>query len=49
MKKGDIVKVVCEDWDKLGLISEVTDDKLIRIGKNWFELENCKVTILHES
>ena len=46
--KGDIVKLVCEDGtDKLGLISEVADDTMIRIGRNWFDLTDCEVTVLH--
>jgi hypothetical protein len=46
--KGDIVKVVCSDGsDKLGLISEVVDDTMIRIAMNWFDLTDCEVTVLH--
>lgn len=46
--KGDIVKVVSPDGsDKLGLISEVVDDTMIRIAKNWFDLSDCEVTVLH--
>jgi hypothetical protein len=48
LNKGDIVKVVCPDGsDKLGLISEVGDDTMIRIAKNWFDLTDCEVTVLH--
>lgn len=44
---GDIVKIVCNDTDKLGLISEVVDDTMIRIAKNWYDLSECEVTVLH--
>jgi len=47
LHKGDIVKVVCEDYEKLGLISEDPDGRMVRVGKNWFDLENCEVTVLH--
>ena len=46
--KGDIVKVICPDGkDKLGLISEVGDDTMIRIASNWYDLTDCEVTVLH--
>jgi hypothetical protein len=46
--KGDIVKIVCPNkGDKLGLISDVVDDRMVLIGKNWFDLQDCEVTLLH--
>lgn len=53
--KGDIVKIVGahkrlttgEMIDKLGLISEVVDDTMIRVGKNWYLLEEHEVVLLH--
>jgi hypothetical protein len=46
--KGDIVKVVCPNkGDKLGLISDVVDDRMILIGNKWYDLQDCEVTLLH--
>lgn len=53
--KGDIVKitgahlrlVTGEKIDKLGLISEVVDDTLIRVGKNWYQTEDFEIEVLH--
>jgi hypothetical protein len=48
LQKGDIVKIVCPNkGDKLGLISDVVDDRMLLIGMNWFDLESCEVTLLH--
>ena len=47
-RRGDIIKIVCPNrGDKLGLISDVVDDRMILIGKNWFDLEECEATLLH--
>jgi len=53
--KGDIVKIVGahkrlttgEMIDKLGLISEVVDDTMIRVGKNWYLTEEFEIELLH--
>lgn len=53
--KGDIVKIVGahkrlatgEMIDKLGLISEVVDATMIRVGKNWYLLDEVEVELLH--
>lgn len=46
--KGDIVKIVCPNkQDKLGLISDAVDDRMVLVGKRWFDLEECEVTVLH--
>lgn len=45
--KGDIVKITAEGTDKLGLISEVVDDTMIRVGKNWYQLEDFEIEVLH--
>lgn len=45
--KGDIVKITAENTDKLGLISEVVDDTMIRVGKNWYLLEEFEIELLH--
>ncbi len=55
LQKGDIVKitgahtrlVTGEQIDKLGLISEVVDDTMIRVGKNWYLLEEFEIELLH--
>lgn len=48
MLKGDIVKIVCPNkQDKLGLISDTVDDRMILVGKRWFDLHECEVTVLH--
>lgn len=44
---GDIIKLTCDGAEKLGLISEVGDDTMIRIAKNWYDLTDCEVTVLH--
>lgn len=45
--KGDIVKITAEGTDKLGLISEVVDDTMIRVGKNWYLTEEFEIELLH--
>lgn len=53
--KGDIVKITAahkvlatgEMIDKLGLISEVVDDTMIRVGSKWFMLGEVEVELLH--
>lgn len=45
--KGDIVKVSAENIDKLGLISEIVDDTMIRVGKSWYLLEEVDIKLLH--
>ena len=45
--KGDIVKITAEGTDKLGLISEVVDDTMIRVGKNWYLAEEFEIELLH--
>ena len=47
LNKGDIVKVVCDDYEKLGLVSEEPDGTMVQVGKKWFDLEDCEVTVLH--
>jgi hypothetical protein len=48
LHEGDIVKIICPDKsDKLGLISEVADDTMIRIGKDWYDIRDCEVVVLH--
>lgn len=47
LKKGDIVKITAENTDKLGLISEVVDDTMIRVGKNWYLTEEFEIELLH--
>lgn len=44
---GDIIKMTSEDTEKLGLISEVGDDTMVRIAKNWYDLDEFEVTVLH--
>jgi hypothetical protein len=44
---GDIIKLEAEGTEKLGLISEVGDDTMVRIATNWYDLEEFEVTILH--
>jgi len=47
LQKGDIIKISSETTDKLGLISEVIDDKLIRVGKHWYSIEEFEIEVLH--
>ena len=48
LQTGDIVKIVCPTkGDKLGLISDVVDDRMVLIGKRWYDLQDCEVTVLH--
>lgn len=44
---GDIIKLESDETEKLGLISEVGDDTMVRIAKNWFDLTEYEVTVLH--
>lgn len=45
--KGDIVKITNTTTDKLGLISEVVDDTIFRVGKNWYNFEDYEIEVLH--
>ena len=45
--KGDIVKITNKETDKLGLISEVVDDTIFRVGKNWYNFKDFKIEVLH--
>lgn len=45
--KGDIVKITALGIDKLGLISEVVDGTMIRVGKKWYMLGEVEVELLH--
>ena len=47
LRKGDIVKITNETTDKLGLISEVVDDTIFRVGKNWYNFEDYEIEVLH--
>lgn len=44
---GDIIKLESDGTEKLGLISEVGDDTMVRIAKNWYDLDEFEVTVLH--
>lgn len=45
--KGDIIKLTAKGTDKLGLISEVVDDTMIRVGKNWYLTDEFEIEVLH--
>lgn len=45
--KGDIVKISNETTDRLGLVSEVVDDTIFRVGKNWYNFEDYEIEVLH--
>lgn len=45
--KGDTVKITAENTDRLGLISEVVDDTMIRVGSRWYDFEEYDVQLLH--
>ena len=47
LQKGDIVKITNKATDKLGLISEVVDDTMVRVGKNWFNTADFEIEVLH--
>lgn len=46
-QKGDIVKITNETTDKLGLISEVLDGTIVRVGKHWYDSEEFTIEVLH--
>jgi hypothetical protein len=46
-QKGDTVKITAEGTDRLGLISEVVDDTMIRVGSRWYDFEAYNVQLLH--
>ncbi|QFG12869.1 hypothetical protein PBI_MIMI_113 [Arthrobacter phage Mimi] len=46
-RKGDIVKLQKEETTKLGLISQTIGAKLIRVGENWYDLDEFSCEILH--
>jgi hypothetical protein len=46
-RKGDTVKITAEGTDRLGLISEVVDDTMVRVGQNWYDFEAYNVELLH--
>lgn len=46
-QKGDTVKITAEGTDRLGLISEVVDGKMVRVGSKWFDFEAYNVELLH--
>lgn len=44
LQEGDIVKI---EPSRIGLISEVTDDTMIRVGEDWFDPAEVEVRVLH--
>lgn len=47
LQKGDTIKITSESTNKLGLISEIVDDTMIRVGKNWYLIEDFEIEVLH--
>ena len=45
--KGDIVKITSESTDRLGLISEVVDGRMIRVGTKWYETDHFEIEVLY--
>lgn len=46
-QKGDTVKITGEGTDRLGLVSEVVDDTMIRVGTKWYDHAGYTVELLH--
>lgn len=43
---GDIVKLSSETTEKLGLIKQIDDGRIL-IGDNWYEVADYTIDVLH--
>jgi hypothetical protein len=47
LQKGDTIKITSESTNKLGLISEIVDDTMIRVGKHYYFIDEYEIEVLH--